>query len=114
MNGELPEATENRLQVQVGQRGRVAAKLVRGGLLWTNAGSPVVYNPWHKNRVTLYTACIRVDATQRTVHCFLCVSFHLRNLVGRNLSPTGAGIPEPRQRGWRARRLRLRGGRFAQ
>src|SRR6266851_7011943 len=22
----------------------------------------VVYNPWHKNRVTLYTACIRVDA----------------------------------------------------
>jgi hypothetical protein len=22
----------------------------------------VVYNPWHKNRVALYTACIRVDA----------------------------------------------------
>ena len=22
----------------------------------------VVYNRWHKNRVTLYTACIRVDA----------------------------------------------------
>jgi hypothetical protein len=24
--------------------------------------SSVVYNPWHKNRVTLYIACIRVDA----------------------------------------------------
>ena len=36
---ELPEATENRLQAQVGQRGRVAAKLVSQGFLWTNAGS---------------------------------------------------------------------------
>src|SRR5207248_461794 len=36
---ELPEATENRLQVQVGQRGRVGAKLVSRGLLRTSAGS---------------------------------------------------------------------------
>ena len=36
---ELPEATENRLQFQVGERRRVAAKLVSQGLLWTNAGS---------------------------------------------------------------------------
>jgi len=33
-----PEATENRSQVQVGQRGRVAAKLAPRGFIWTNAG----------------------------------------------------------------------------
>ena len=38
---DLPEATENQSQVQVGQRGRVTAKLATRGFIWTNVGPPL-------------------------------------------------------------------------
>ena len=42
---ELPEATENRSQVQVSRSWPVAAELVSQELLWTNAGSLCLLQP---------------------------------------------------------------------
>src|SRR6266849_10924071 len=39
--------------------------------------------------------CSKGRGPRRKVHCFLCVGFHLSDLIVRNLSRGGAEIPAP-------------------